>query len=193
MKESLREHKRWRRREIAGIREELTDRYITEASAVIADRLLETEEYSRANTVMCYLDYGKEVRTSAIVERLWADGKRVCIPLCTDTKAHIMEAKLYTDETVLVPGAYGIMEPPADAETVPSEEIDLIVLPCVSCDRSCNRLGHGAGYYDRYLPGTDASLIALCTEKLMSDEIPVDEFDIPLDAVITENDIYRRG
>ena len=70
MKESLREHKRWRRREIAGIREELTDRYITEASAVIADRLLETEEYSRANTVMCYLDYGKEVRTSAIVERL---------------------------------------------------------------------------------------------------------------------------
>lgn len=193
MKESLREHKRWRRREIAGIREELTDRYITEASAVIADRLLETEEYSRANTVMCYLDYGKEVRTSAIVERLWADGKRVCIPLCTDTKAHIMEAKLYTDETVLVPGAYGIMEPPADAETVPSEEIDLIVLPCVSCDRSCNRLGHGAGYYDRYLPGTDASLIALCTEKLMSDEIPVDEFDVPLDAVITENDIYRRG
>ena len=193
MKESLREHKRWRRREIAGIREELTDRYITEASAVIADRLLETEEYSRANTVMCYLDYGKEVRTSAIVERLWADGKRVCIPLCTDTKAHIMEAKLYTDETVLVPGAYGIMEPPADDETVPAEEIDLIVLPCVSCDRSCNRLGHGAGYYDRYLPGTDASLIALCTEKLMSDEIPVDEFDIPLDAVITENDIYRRG
>lgn len=193
MKESLREHKRWRRREIAGIREELTDRYITEASAVIADRLLETEEYSRANTVMCYLDYGKEVRTSAIVERLWADGKRVCIPLCTDTKAHIMEAKLYTDETVLVPGAYGIMEPPADAETVPAEEIDLIVLPCVSCDRGCNRLGHGAGYYDRYLPGTDASLIALCTEKLMSDEIPVDEFDVPLDAVITENDIYRRG
>ena len=193
MKESLREHKRWRRREIAGIREELTDRYITEASAVIADRLLETEEYSRANTVMCYLDYGKEVRTSAIVERLWADGKRVCIPLCTDTKAHIMEAKLYTDETVLVPGAYGIMEPPADAETAPAGELDLIVLPCVSCDRSCNRLGHGAGYYDRYLPGTDASLIALCTEKLMSDEIPVDEFDIPLDAVITENDIYRRG
>lgn len=193
MKESLREHKRWRRREIAGIREELTDRYITEASAVIADRLLETEEYSRANTVMCYLDYGKEVRTSAIVERLWADGKRVCIPLCTDTKAHIMEAKLYTDETVLVPGAYGIMEPPADAETVPAGELDLIVLPCVSCDRSCNRLGHGAGYYDRYLPGTDASLIALCTEKLMSDEIPVDEFDVPLDAVITENDIYRRG
>ena len=193
MKESLREHKRWRRREIAGIREELTDRYITEASAVITDRLLETEEYRRANTVMCYLDYGKEVRTSALVERLWADGKRVCIPLCTDTKAHIMEAKLYTAETVLVSGAYGIMEPPAAAETVPAGEIDLIVLPCVSCDRSCNRLGHGAGYYDRYLPGTDASLIALCTEKLMSDEIPVDEFDVPLDAVITENDIYRRG
>ena len=193
MKESLREHKRWRRREIAGIREELTDRYVTEASAVITDRLLETEEYSRANTVMCYLDCGKEVRTSALVEKLWADGKRVCIPLCTDTKAHIMEAKLYTEETVLVSGAYGIMEPPAAAETVPVEEIDLIILPCVSCDRSCNRLGHGAGYYDRYLTGTDASLIALCTEKLMSDEIPVDEFDVPLDAVITENDIYRRG
>ena len=104
-----------------------------------------------------------------------------------------MEAKLYTEDTALVKGAYGIMEPSNEEPTIDASEIDLIILPCVSCDRSCNRLGHGAGYYDRYLAKTDAKLMALCAEKLMSDEIPMDDFDVPLDAVITEIDIYRRG
>ncbi len=193
MKESLREHKRWRRKEIAEIRKELSDEYIADASAEVKEKLLVTEEYRNANTIMCYLDFGKEVKTGDMIDAMWRDGKEVCIPLCTDTEGHIMEAKLYTEETALVKGAYGIMEPSNEEPTIDASEIDLIILPCVSCDRSCNRLGHGAGYYDRYLAKTDAKLMALCAEKLMSDEIPMDEFDVPLDAVITEIDIYRRG
>lgn len=193
MKESLREHKRWRRKEIAEIRKELSDEYIADASAEVKEKLLVTEEYRNANTIMCYLDFGKEVKTGDMIDTMWRDGKKVCIPLCTDTEGHIMVAKLYTEDTALVKGAYGIMEPSNEEPTIAASEIDLIILPCVSCDRSCNRLGHGAGYYDRYLAKTDAKLMALCAEKLMSDEIPMDEFDVPLDAVITEIDIYRRG
>lgn len=191
MKESLREHKRWRREEIAKIRKTLSDDYIAGSSESIKSLLINTKEYRKANVVMCYLDYGKEVRTGSIIEAMFDDDKTVCIPLCTDTENHIMEAKLYTKETELVKGAYGILEPSADEPTVNPEDIDLVILPCVSCDRMCRRLGHGAGYYDRYLDGIDADLIALCFEKLMSEEIPVDEHDALLDAVITEKEIYR--
>ena len=61
MKESLREHKRWRRKEIAEIRKGLSDEYIADASAEVKEKLLVTEEYRNANTIMCYLDFGKEV------------------------------------------------------------------------------------------------------------------------------------
>lgn len=191
MKESLREHKRWRRNEIANIRRTLSDEYIANASDAIKSLLTNTNEYGKAKVVMCYLDYGKEVKTADIIEAMLSDGKTVCIPLCTDTENHIMEAKQYTEDTKLVKGAYGILEPSADEPTVPPSDIDLVILPCVSCDRECRRLGHGAGYYDRYIEGIDADLMALCFEKLISDDIPVDDHDALLDAVITENNIYR--
>lgn len=169
---------------------DMTAEYIEEASAAIADRVIASEEFKSAGTIFCYMNYGKEVVTSKIIEAALEAGKRVCIPLCLED--NLMEAKVYTSETVLVPGAYGILEPSADEPTVLPEEIDLGIIPCVACDKRGGRLGHGAGYYDRYMEGLPMTKLCLCFDKLIFGSIHMYRYDIPMDIVVTESSWYTR-
>lgn len=191
----------------------LSEDYRNSASASIALNALnipEMKESKRAGflglakeekTVLAYFSVGSEPSTLAIINELLKSGKKVCLPLCIDLdeEGHrtgtvdAMEARQITSFDDLAPGAYGIPEPKAETALVPPEEIDIIILPCVSCDRDCNRIGHGAGYYDKFLSktGKDCFTMALCYEEAMLDDIPTEPHDMPVDAVVTEKMVYR--
>ena len=70
------------------------------------------------------------------------------------------------------------------------EEIDLVLLPCVAFDRCGHRLGHGAGYYDRYLPQTHAAAVAVAFEAQKLPRVSADRFDRSMDAIVTEERVY---
>ena len=186
------------------IREKLnatSEEYRRDASAAIALNVLTMPEVRDSKTILAYCSVGKEPATLALISRLLEEGKRVCLPLCTDLDeegrrtgaADAMEARVIRSFDDLVPGAYGIPEPSADTEMMLPEYLDLIILPCVSCDRNCNRIGHGAGYYDKYLSKVrgDCFTLAMCFEEVLADEIPMETHDKPVDAVVTEKQIYR--
>ena len=188
------EAKRWWRKRIREAQKELTDEYMTEASEAIREQLMRMEEYRKAKTVMLYVNCGKEVVTRTLMDVANRAGKTVCLPLCYDTDQHLMDARLWNAKHKLVAGAYGIPEPASDAPVIDPEDIDLVVLPCMSCDAECNRIGHGAGYYDRYLAKLrkDAVTIALCYDAILIDNVPTEEHDEKVNAVITEKNIFRR-
>lgn len=187
--------------------------YRKEASAKIALNALnipELKEQKRTGflglkktekTVLAYCSVGNEPSTLALIDSLLKSGRKVCLPLCTDLdeEGHrtgafdAMEARVITSFDDLTAGAYGIPEPKADTELVPAEEIDIVILPCVGCDRQCRRIGHGAGYYDKYLTTVrkDCFTMALCYEEALADELPSEEHDVPVDAVVTEKTVYR--
>ena len=187
--------------------------YRKEASAKIALNALnipEMKEQKRTGflglkktekTVLAYCSVGNEPSTLALIDSLLKSGRKVCLPLCTnlDEEGHrtgafdAMEARVITSFDDLTAGAYGIPEPKADTELVPAEEIDIVILPCVGCDRQCRRIGHGAGYYDKYLTTVrkDCFTMALCYEEALADELPAEEHDVPVDAVVTEKTVYR--
>jgi len=158
-------------------------------------------EVRDCKTILAYFSVGKEPATLALISKLLEEGKRVCLPLCVDLdeEGHrtgtvdAMEARVIRSFDDLVPGAYGIPEPAADTEVMLPEYVDLIILPCLSCDRNCNRIGHGAGYYDKYLSKIrkDCFTVAICFEEVLADEIPTEPHDRPVDAVVTEKQIYR--
>jgi 5-formyltetrahydrofolate cyclo-ligase len=189
------------RKEIRARLNATSEEYRSGASASIALNVLTMPEVRDAKTILAYCSVGKEPATLALISKLLEDGKRVCLPLCVDRDEEgrrtgivdAMEARVIKSFDDLVPGAYGIPEPSADTEMMLPEYVDLIILPCISCDRQCNRIGHGAGYYDKYLSKvrSDCFTLAMCYEEILADEIPTEPHDRPVDAVVTEKQIYR--
>lgn len=181
-----------------------SEEYRSSASATIAVNALALPEMHKARTVMLYVSVDKEPATLALIVKLLEAGKKVCLPRCADFAAdgsriseeRSLEARRIKSIEHLVPGPYGIPEPVADdsiSPVVKPSKIDLVILPCVACGTDCSRLGHGAGYYDRFLKELkrDTFKAALCYDKILLEGIPMDEHDEYMNAVITEKTVYR--
>ena len=89
---------------------------------------------------------------------------------------------------------YGILEPiTGRSKPVSPGDIDAIILPCVAFDAKLRRLGHGAGYYDRFLPLCEKAVkIAAAFALQQLDEIICDSHDISMDLVVTEEKIFKK-
>ena len=162
----------------------LAPEYKAKSARSIAHRLLAMPEYQEAQTVFCFVGTDREIDTRPILEDILAAGKTLCVPLCTEP-GH-MESRQITDLNQLVPGRYGLLEPTADTPVIPVDAIDFAVLPCVTCNYLGQRLGHGGGYYDRYLQQITGTQAVLCRTALMCDEIPMEAHDRTIDFVICE-------
>lgn len=172
------------RRLIRAGRMKLSAQYREKADQIILDKILHMEAFRRAEVIFCYVSMKDEVNTWPVIAHALEQGKRVGVPLCIGEGK--MEVREITSLDQLVKGTYGIMEPDPSCKKIQKEEIQLGLIPCVSADREGRRLGHGAGYYDRYLKDADFAKAALCWGKLMLDQVPVDDYDICMDWIISE-------
>ena len=87
-------------------------------------------------------------------------------------------------------GKFRIFEP-YKGQRINPKELEYIIVPLVGFDAKKNRLGHGWGYYDRFLKQTDALKIGVAFEIQKVDEVITDKDDVPLDLIITEKTIYK--
>lgn len=170
------------------------------ASSAICARFVAEAAYSQAETVMWYCHCRSEVRTVTALNEALISNKRIVIPYCTKDAQGVNKLGLWRLQnwSELVPGTWGILEPPRQRWGEPGKEadpceLDLIMVPGVAFDRQGGRLGNGQGYYDRLLQTVrpDAVLSAVCYEAQLFDAIPMGIHDIFMDYVITEKAIYR--
>ena len=173
------------RRELAAAARSLTSGEKQASDDAILRQVLRTPEYRRAGTVFLFVGHGDEIDTLPLLRQVLADGKRLCVPLCTAPGR--MECRAVRDLRDLRPGAYGILEPPADAPAVSPARIDLAIVPCVGASREGFRLGHGGGYYDRFLARYNGDTLLLCRQALLRSSIPHESHDIPIPAILTEH------
>jgi len=163
-------------------------------SMEIAKSLTGLKAYQKAAMVFIYASFRSEVSTYSMMENALNSGKRVAVPVCI-AKSKIMLPCEITSLNDLVPGTWGIPEPALNKRRViDSSEIDMVIVPGISFDRCYNRLGYGAGYYDRFLPSlrTDAVKIGICYDFQLVDCLPAEEFDIPMDGIITESTVLLK-
>jgi 5-formyltetrahydrofolate cyclo-ligase len=165
-----------------------------ERSARVCERLVTLPEYRAARTVLYYVDVRSEVRTRNYLQTALGHNKRIVVPYCV---ADELELFLLTGMDQLAVGMYRILEPRPELRALPQfkvavGELDLIVVPGVAFDRQGGRLGHGKGYYDKLLEHArpDTPLVALAFECQLFPRIPMQEHDIYMDKVVTEDATY---
>ncbi|NYE56597.1 5-formyltetrahydrofolate cyclo-ligase [Carboxydothermus ferrireducens] len=181
------------RKEILNKRAAQSPEEITAKSAKILELLKVFQPYQQAQTVMVYLDFRGEVKTLEIIRDLWAYGKKVVIPVTVLSEKKLLPV-YFRDFGDLVEGTYGILEPKEEARTIAEPEvIDLVLVPGVAFDLKGNRLGYGAGFYDRFLPNLRPAVkkVALAFELQIVPKIPTGPHDIPMDYIITEERIIN--
>ncbi len=177
-KQALREEMKKKRREFSGKEE---------ASKKACENILSMTEYKKARCVLVYMSCFGEVLTKSIIEDAKKEGKKVLVPI-TDVKTNTLRISYLEGE--MKKGAYGIPEPENEKEASLSE-IDFIVVPGICFDKNGNRIGFGKGYYDRLLKETKAFKAGLCYDFQIADNIDADEFDIKMDAIVTESGVLR--
>lgn len=164
---------------------ERKSQYRVNTLAEKTDKLLKHIEthpaFLKAGCVLLYHSLPDEVYTHAFVEK-WKDSKTILLPVVVGDN---LKLRKYSGKQDMKKGSYGIEEPVGETFTN-YEEIDLAIIPGVGFDARGNRLGRGKGYYDRLLPKLKAHKIGICFSFQIIEEIPIEEFDIMMDEVLTE-------
>ena len=155
----------------------------------LLDAFLALPEVESAGTVLLFYGVGREPDTAELIDALWQRGKAVALPRCLPGRG--MEARRIVPGARLVCSAYGIPEPDQECPVVQRDKIDLILVPNLCCDRQGFRLGHGGGYYDRYLAGYSGMTVSLCPDAWLREQLPRDEYDLPVGLVLTETRQWR--
>lgn len=155
---------------------------------LIKERLFSISEFIRAKAIFFFASFRSEVSTLPLIEEAFRLGKRVVLPL-VNNKARELRLYEIKDLSEVSPGFMGIPEPdvPQGRET-DVNDVDLIIMPGAAFDHIGNRLGYGAGYYDKLLSGLKRKipLLALAYEEQIADLIPSEPHDIKVDMIVTD-------
>ena len=153
-------------------------------------RLMETEAYKKAKTIMIYRAMRGELSMAFLEEQAKEDGKLLLYPLCIEN-SQMLALRPFSEDSFRK-GSFGIGEPdPERSQIVDPKDIDLVVCPCTAFDEDHYRLGMGGGYYDRFLPKcTKAVKCSIAFEIQKGDDIPHESWDQPVDFCVTDRAIY---
>lgn len=162
---------------------------IEKMNAEIQTRLLLFPYFHSAESIFIYVSMENEPSTREIISTAFSTGKRVYVPRCLPGKERIMEAVEIHDWEDLEEGTLGILEPKKEIKGSDVRFFSLMLIPCLSADRRGGRLGHGAGYYDRFLERSEGKKLCLCFQSLLFPKIPMRKHDVFMDFVLTEEEL----
>ena len=161
---------------------QLSEQQIDSASERLGALLRENPAYQSARSIYGYLAFNQEVRTMPMLEQAQKDGKRVAVPKVFGDEMRFI---WLDDLNAVSSGYYNIPEPIAD-EPVADDETALVLMPGLAFDAQGHRCGYGGGFYDRYLAAHTAhTTLAMCYDFQMFGHLDTDDFDIPVDIVLS--------
>lgn len=167
---------------------------IDERSAYICQRL--ESLLSDSQRIGGYLALGAEVNLSTFSQSAFLSERQYYVPVVEENFQ--MKFAPIDKTTPMVRNRYGIDEPVADPSSLKSGmDLDAILVPLVAFDRLCNRMGMGAGYYDRcfaerLVRPSPPRLIGVAFECQQVGSVFPNTWDVPLDFIATEKRILKR-
>ncbi|MFZ3123354.1 MAG: 5-formyltetrahydrofolate cyclo-ligase [Thermodesulfovibrionales bacterium] len=164
-----------------------------EKDAAIRQRIIQLPEFTDAKTILFYASFRSEVDTMEMIKISLSHGKQAVLPKVDKENKRL---KLYEikDMNELAKGYMGILEPSISEKRLTGlDDIDLIIIPGAAFDVSGNRLGYGAGFYDRLLAEikNKIPIIAPTYEEQIVENIPSEPHDVRVDKIVTDRRVIE--
>ncbi|TPX44623.1 hypothetical protein SeMB42_g02197 [Synchytrium endobioticum] len=182
------------RAKLAGLRNEI----IQSESQIVTAKLLQLDQYKQSENISVYISTPTETSTVDIIRDIFNKGKKCFVPQWNDDEMEMVYVSSWEQYVNLPLNKWSIPEPPHDGsyEEVPATQLDLIVMPGLAFDREGYRMGHGKGYYDRFLDKSRAQrassgiisrkpfTVALALSAQYVDSVPHDDLDLKPDMIL---------
>jgi len=170
------------RRAMKEQRQSLTKEQITELSSAVYNNFLSLSISGKSAFI--YKDFRSEVETANFIEYFKSLGSTISYPFIDGEN---MLAVMPTNSGFIA-NSFGVEEP---NEYVIIDDIDVAIIPLLACDKDKNRIGFGKGYYDRFLSNHPCLKIGICYDFQVIESVPVNNWDVPLDIIITDKRIIK--
>lgn len=157
---------------------------------IICRNLINCDVYKNAETVLFYAALDDEINIDPCIDNAISQGKKTALPVCTDKNGNM---KFYYINTLsdLKDGYFGLREPDIKiCREVTDFSDSICIVPALAYDRQGFRLGYGKGYYDRFLQNFSFISLGLCYNELIQDNLPIGEFDVPVNYIITQDGVF---
>ncbi len=186
--------------DIKAMKTDLRNEYLTKRATLSAEEkrqrddkinrlILSSASFRYAKTVLAYYPREGEIDIRSALTEALRQGKRVALPRVEGE--HRMTYRLITSLDGLVSGAFGLLEPPADAPIYSEEAGDtsLCLVPGVVFDVHGYRIGYGGGYYDRFLHDYQGASAGVIYRDFILPSLPRGRYDLSLSVMITDGGI----
>ena len=155
-----------------------------------AGRLATLPEALGAALVLGYMSTAEEIDPAPALRVLVDLGITVAYPRIAGPGA--LTLHVVRSDRDLEVGRFGIRQPTISSPEVDPAEVNLVIVPGLAFDPSGHRIGYGGGYYDRLLPRASSALcVGYAFENQLLGELPHDEHDVLMDAIVTPERVIR--
>ena len=172
------------------IRDKIIDK--KKKSKEIFDTIINNNLLDDKNVIAIYYSREDEVYTLDFIDYLLSIGKTVLLPKVKESNMVFYRITSLKSDA-FIRSKIGIIEPEENNENIFNKSnIDLIIVPGICFDRMGYRIGFGGGFYDKYLSGEKIDTIGVCFQECLLDKfIPIDEYDLNVDYIVTEEEIIK--
>ena len=185
------------RRRLRALRLGIEPRQRAAAESAIRATLERLRIFRRGGRVALYLPLPGEVDLRPCLPDAWRRGVDTYVPRIVSRRRRLMTFVALAPESTARLNSYGIEEPAATTRYLASTALDVVLVPVVGYDRRGNRLGMGAGFYDRALRRRLEAGRAWRRPRLVGvafacqelPEIATSSWDVPLDLIVTEQGV----
>jgi 5-formyltetrahydrofolate cyclo-ligase len=167
-------------------------------SGQVAERLAAMQQWSGADTLLCFLSMPHEIVTGPIIQAARAAGKAVAVPRIVGGDIRFLIMPLSTGKLPLDRWNIPVPDPLWPPLDPPGAGRILVACPGLAFDREGNRLGRGKGYYDRFLTrlwqeAREVFTVGVCLSEQLMPSLPHEDYDQRMDALVTENETVVFG
>ncbi|WP_152801243.1 5-formyltetrahydrofolate cyclo-ligase [Alkalibaculum sporogenes] len=176
------------RGKVLELRNSISDEEILNRSTILMNKIKKMEVFNDSKTILIYVSFDKEIDTHDMIKDCLKIGKNVVTPICNTKDRTLILGKTSMFPEGFHKTKYGILElDPKECDHVNIKEIDLIIMPGVAFTKKGERLGYGAGYYDKLLAQKSLHTITVAPvfEEFIFEDIPTDKHDMLIDYIIS--------